>query len=364
MFELTNEQRKCFCLLPVDAAWKKVIVKPSPYDDFITYAYLEGHRVRKVILVNDAENENFRYSELEIDAVLSEDETKLLPKTDKGKEKLFSSSNLLKYTATGMALQYNKKYLSLTNYTGYRDFFHSGYDDPHICNLESFRAWVEEWCRNTGEKELVELKAFANAGRIHQKYREGDFFRYRINRKLYGYGRILLDFEQMRKKKIPFWDIFMGKPLCAAVYHIVTERADVTPDELIGLPLMPSHMIVDDAFFYGEYQIIGNAPLTEAERDYPIHYGKTIQMGAKGVRYQCGKTYIILEDAQALDNRFRNNGIGWHLKVKLPVLEKCIEAHSNQPYWDMYLQGIVDADLRNPKYSDILQRIKTQVGII
>lgn len=363
MFELTNEQRKCFGLLPVDEAWKKVIVKPSPYDDFITYAYLEGHCVRKVILCNEDDPKGFRYSELEIKAMLSEDETVLLPKTSKGKEKPFFSANLLKYTATGMALQYNRKYLSLSNRTSNQTFYHTGYDDPKIDSQDSFRAWVEAWCRDTGEEELAEIEAFAAAGRVHQKFREGDFFRYRINRKLYGYGRILLDFEQMRKKKIPFWDVFMGKPLCVAVYHIVTERDDVTPGELIGLPMMPSHMIMDNAFFYGEYPIIGNAPLTEAEQDYPIYYGNTIRLGAKRVCYQCGKTFISLDNAEALDNRFRNNSIGWLLDMKLPVLQKCVEAHSNQPYWDMYSPYVVDQDLRNPKYADILQRIRAQVGI-
>lgn len=363
MFELTNDQRKCFGLLPVDAGWKKVVVKPSRYDDFITYAYLEGYCVRKVILINEDDPKNFRYSELEIRAKLSEDLTMLLPKTSKGKAKPFSSSNLLKYTATGMSLQYYHHYLTLYNEISCRNFYHTKYDDPKMDGLDSFKAWVEDWCRDTGEKELAEIEEFAATGRAHQKYKEGDFFRYRINRKLYGYGRILLDFDQMRKKQRPIWDIFVGKPLCVAVYHIVTERDDVTPDELIGLPMMPSHMIMDNAFFYGEYPIIGSAPLTEAEQDYPIHYGNAIHMGEKGVCYQCGKTCIKLDDTEVLDRRFRNNGIGWYLNMNLPVLQKCIETNSNQPYWDLYSPNAVEPDLRNPKYANILRQVKTQMGV-
>lgn len=362
MYELTNEQRKCFGLLPVDDAWEKVVVKPSPYDNFITYAYLDGRSVRKVVLISKDESKNLRYSEYAIEAMLSEDHTMLLPKTSRGKEILFSSSNLLKYTAAGMALEFDERYLWLFNATSKQNYYHTWYDETKIPNKDLFKAWVEDWCRETGEKELAEIEKFASVGNVHQKFREGDFFRFRISRKLYGYGRILLDFAQMRKKKIPFWDIFMGKPICAAVYHIVTERDDVTPDELIGLPMLPSCMIMDNVFFYGEYPIIGNAPLTDAEQNYPVHYGPTISAIETGTRYQCGKTFIRLDDAKALDYRFINLAIGFQLNVRLSALQKCIEAHSNQPYWDMSYPSYVDNDLRNPKYAETLQKVRLQMG--
>ena len=36
-------------------------------------------------------------------------------------------------------------------------------------------------------------------------------FRFPIDRRLYGYGRVLLNYDAMRKGNIPFWDVFMGK---------------------------------------------------------------------------------------------------------------------------------------------------------
>ena len=53
MFELTNEQRRCFALPPVLDTWKKIEVKAGPYDDYVTYAYLDGSRITKVIEVSD-----------------------------------------------------------------------------------------------------------------------------------------------------------------------------------------------------------------------------------------------------------------------------------------------------------------------
>ena len=39
MFELTNEQRKCFALVSVNDGWERIKIKSSPYDTFETYAY-------------------------------------------------------------------------------------------------------------------------------------------------------------------------------------------------------------------------------------------------------------------------------------------------------------------------------------
>ena len=68
MFELTNEQRKCFGLLPVESHWALQEVKASPYDNFQTYAYLDGNVIRKCILCG-----RDRFAEYELCEQLSED---------------------------------------------------------------------------------------------------------------------------------------------------------------------------------------------------------------------------------------------------------------------------------------------------
>lgn len=342
--------------------WEKIKVKPSPYDGFLTFAYLDGNIIKKVILFFDVP-ERTMYREFQVDATLSDDGEMILPKTKKGKPRLFTSSNLLKCTPCGMSLNYGGGNLSITNDTSQQAYYNSAYDDVALDGFSAFERWLENWCEGSGEKEQLEIDEFANNKRIHQKYKEGDFFRFRIRRNLYGYGRILLDFSKMRKEKTPFWDIFMGKPLCVAVYHIATEHDDVKPAQLIGLPMLPSHMVMDNIFYYGECPIIANAPITEAEQDYPIHYGNTISVVEKGVRYQCGKTFVALEDENELYYGYRNGDIGFNLNVTLPILRKCIETHSNQPYWDMYYPYTVDQDLRNPKFSEELRQIKMHLGI-
>jgi hypothetical protein len=370
MFELSNEQRKCFALPPILNSWKKVEVKASPYDHYVTYAFLEGRKIVKVIMISEASGREM-YREYGVEQVLSEDGTKILPKTDKGKPQNFTSPNLVNKTPVGMSLYYEKGYISVVNNTSGQCYYRSAYNSVSPHNLSDLSAWVDEWCRNTGEKELIDINEFANRTKIHQKFKEGDFFRYRINRNLFGYGRILVDYAKMRKDKIPFWDVFMGKPLCVGVYHIVTDDANVSPDQLFKLKMLPSQMIMDNIFYYGECEIIGNIPISPNEDNYTIHYGSSIDARKPDfLCYQCGKTYVALEgenelysEKSCMHDGFSNKSIGWDLKVKLDILRECIRKNSNEPYWNMIPYHRANSDLRNPKFKKELKKIKNQMGI-
>lgn len=368
MFELTNEQRKCFSLPLVTDTWKRVEVKASPYDYFVTYAYLDGQKIVKVIQVSDtAERE--MYLEYGVDQTLSEDGTKILPKTDKGKPKNFTSANLVNRTPVGMAISFYRDYVSVINYNSDQCFYRSSYNADELKTLKDFSQWVNNWCVNTGEKELKDINEFSNRTKKHQKFKEGDFFRYRINRSLYGYGRILVDYAKMRKEGIPFWDVFMGKPLCVAVYHIATENTSITPNQLVDLKMLPSQMIMDNIFYYGECEIIGNLPISPTEDNYTIHYGRSIdQRTPERICYQCGKTFVSLVNGKELYKGeflggFSNKGIGWDLDVELPILQECIKKKSNEPYWNMIPTWRAESDLRNPKFKKELKKVKKQMGV-
>ena len=90
MFELTNDQRKCFALEPIHDQWVCIEAKPSPYDQFKTYLYLDGDTIVKCILSGDSQ-----YCEYELSEKVSPDRKYLLPKTTKGNPTLLSSSTIL-----------------------------------------------------------------------------------------------------------------------------------------------------------------------------------------------------------------------------------------------------------------------------
>lgn len=357
MYELTNDQRKCFALASVSDQWDRIEAKPSPYDQFKTYLYLDGDTIVKCILSGDS-----LYCEYELSEMISADRKYLLPKTAKGKPIFLSSSSIQKRHGIGMRLNYIDKNIHLYNEKNECSYYFNSYFDDGICDLNSFSQWVEKWCDETTGTDIADISKFSHMERRHIRYQEGDVFRFKIGRRLYGYGRILLDYDRMRKKKEPFWDILMCKPVVCSVYHIVTDRSDLSVDELKSLRSLPSTTVTDNSLYYGEYDIIGNIPIGEYE-DYPIMYGDSIRAGEKAVYYQCGRTYRRIENGTALYSNYKNNGVSNNLNFTLDILLKCIKEHSNNPYWENFFVRDVEHDLRNPKYANKLVQIKKQFDL-
>ena len=357
MFELTNEQRKCFGLVPVAENWERMEVKASPYDQYKTYIFLNGNSIVKCILSGTN-----LYGEYELSETVTPDHKYLLPKTAKGKPTLLSSSTIQKRYGVGMRLHYSDRNINLYNEATECSYFSNSYLQDNIQDLQGFSQWVTDWCNKTTPDDIADITSFVRATRKHIHYREGDVFRFKIGRRLYGYGRILLDYGKMRKNKEAFWDILMGKPLVCSVFHIVTEQKDLSVDGLKSLPSLPSDIIMDNSLYYGEYEIIGNIPISDAE-DYPILYGNSISATKKGVFYQCGKLYLHKENGNALFHNFRNNGVSFCLNFTLDVLQQCIEENSNIPYWNNYYPHCVDQDLRNPKHSEKLRLVRRQFSL-
>ena len=98
-------------------------------------------------------------------------------------------------------------------------------------------------------------------------------------------------------------------------------------------------------------------------REYTIKfYDKTIRTIYKFIEPK-SNTFSIYNGQCALYSEFRNNGIGWEINVKLPILKKCIELHSNQPYWEQN-NYMTNKDLRNPKFFAEREAVCKQFGVL
>lgn len=360
MFTLSNNQRKCFSITPINEQWESIEAKPSPYDNFKTYLYLDGNTIVKCILSGDE-----IYSEYELSEKITPDKKYLLPKTDRGKPVLLSSSSIQKRTGIGMCLQYYQDSINLYNQKTECSYYHNTYENDNINSITDFSHWIENWCKDTTNDDIEDIISFSKSSRQHIKFKEGDVFRFKINRRLYGYGRVLLDYDKMRKEKIPFWDILMCKPVVCSVYHIATERSDLSVNELKSVLSLPSTIIADNNLYYGEYSIIGNIPVNiNTDEDYPIMYGRGIGITEKpAIFYQCGKVFRKIENGTLLYGGFINNGVNFSLNFKLDILKQCMSENSNDPYWSLYYTHSVNTDLRNPQYKEKLQNVKKQFDL-
>lgn len=370
--ELTNEQRRYLGLETIEPDWERVeipnnCVKPecSTGKDIL---FFDGDMLRKVIWMHD--NGSFRENSYRLRT--QDNRTMIAPITDRGKPKRLNGVNIQRCTPYGMYVDFSGGYerrggVHLANYTTQKTYYSSGFAGIPFMDTAGFQDFLDQWIADTTAGDLAEIQAFAGAKRQRCKYREGDFFRFRYDRRNYGYGRILLDVRKFIKNGGKFWDILMGKALCVSVCHIVTEDPDVSIEELQKLRSCPSEYLMDNRFYYGEYEIIGNAPLPEdqGEIDYPIMYGRSISGRDRDKICYCrGKEYceIPLEGKELLSRDFMNNGISYGFHLNKTLVLECVEAGSNEPFWAKEPEVSHTYDLRNPLYKKELEYVQRQMG--
>lgn len=358
IFELTNEHRKCMGIPEVLSDWELVCIEQG------VYCYFEGDIIRKIIYAEDADVKKRQYAmyrEYNVTACTKENRTILCPKTVRGKEKKLTASNLEKITAEGVCFYYMDGRVTISNNSTQINLYSSHMAGDMELSWQELADFCDRWVKETTSDDLKKVQEFAQQKRKHCKFKEGDYFRYRIDRRNWGYGRILLNVMEQRKKGIRDWDILMGKPVIIEVFHIMTENADMTVEELENLPTIPSQYLMDNAFYYGEYEIIGQGPLPECP-DYPVMYGQSISYTDRNkIMLQCGKIYreLPLEGNKLVPGDFRNNGMGWQIQINADILKACINAGNNAPYWEQDFYYMHE-DLRNPKHKEAREAIFRQ----
>lgn len=351
--ELTNEQRRCLGLLEVEPYWERTDMGDG------NILYFNGDVIRKWIIDREGHSEENTYW-----VKVSPDRTKLLPNTKRGKEKKLTLANLQRMGSEGAYFSF-RGHLSVGNMTNQRTLYSSRTAGLAPMSDEELADFLERWVQETDDAQMAKAKEFAEGARKHCKYEEGDFFRFALDRTHYGYGRILLDVTQRRRRGEKDWEILMGKPLIVKVYHIVTTDPAVPLGLLDGYAACPAQYIMDNRFYYGDYENIGNLPLREGWEDYPVMYGRSISAEEPDkVMLQIGPVYreLPLEGNPVVPGISRNNGIGFGLDVDKAMLEACIAAGSNAPYWERDARR-ASSDIRNPKNRKILKAVLSQFGV-
>lgn len=361
-WELTNEQRRCFGIAPVEEDWERVYLPRSRYDDYDTVIWLDGDRVRYIVRHGE-----LQHIEHALDETLTPDRGFIVPKRS-AKPIRFSAATICKRSAVGMSLCYNRYHrdehgeVSVGNDAN-MVYYRSWSAGESIGLIDDLPRWVADWCAATTDADLADVAAFAALKKQKIKLQEGDVFRFRWTRGKWGYGRILLDYRLMRKQKIPFFDCLMGPPLAIEVFQIVTDDPSLSVDEVLSHAAMPAQNIFDNALHFGEFEIIGHAPIPE-DRDArcPIMYGKSFHVREDRIMYQQGRIFRELPGGKVLGDRdFRNCGIGWSLNVTMPEVLGCM-AHGLSAYWDKPHYDR-QRDLMNPARAELLAAIRKQMGV-
>ena len=365
IFELTNEQRKYLGLIPVEEHWELV-----KFDNGIYY-YFEDDIIRKEIKVS----KNY-YHESELNVKTSENRTMILPKTKRGKIKKFNYTVTQSFSPFGTYFTFSADGVIIANYTSQRTYYSETFTEKEKISLDDLKKWLDKWMKETTEEDLEEIEEFKNAKRKHCKFNEGDFFAFKLSRREWCFGRILMDVSKLRKdenfEKNKNYGLahLMGKPLIIKVYHKISDNKNIDLKELSKCLALPSQAIMDNIFYYGEAIILGNLPLKPEENDMFISVSESISGIDKNIAYlQYGLIYreIPLSDYEKLikdlkigPQTLRREGIGFVIDTY--KLKECIEAKSNSPFWEKYKKHNVP-DLKNPDHIELKRKIFKAFGL-
>ena len=365
IFELTNEQRKYLGLIPVEEHWELV-----KFDNGIYY-YFEDDTIKKEIKVS----KNY-YHEAELNEKTAENRTMILPKTKRGKIKKFNYTATESFSPFGTYFTFSTNGVIIANYTTQRTYYSEIFSEKEKISLDNLKKWLDKWMKETTEEDLEEIEEFKNAKRKHCKFNEGDFFAFKISRREWCFGRILLDVSKLRKdenfKKNKNYGLanLMGKPLIIKVYHKISDNKNIDLKELSKCLALPSQAIMDNIFYYGEAIILGNLPLKPEENDMFISVSESISGIDKNIAYlQYGLIYreIPLSDYEKLikdlkigPQTLRREGIGFGIYTD--DLKECIEAKSNSPFWKKYKKHNIP-DLKNPDHIELKRKIFKAFGL-
>ena len=365
IFELNNEQRKYLGLIPVEEHWELV-----KFDNGIYY-YFEDDIIRKEIKVS----KNY-YHESELNVKTSENRTMILPKTKRGKIKKFNYTVTQSFSPFGTYFTFSADGVIIANYTSQRTYYSETFTEKEKISLDDLKKWLDKWMKETTEEDLEEIEEFKNAKRKHCKFNEGDFFAFKLSRREWCFGRILMDVSKLRKdenfEKNKNYGLahLMGKPLIIKVYHKISDNKNIDLKELSKCLALPSQAIMDNIFYYGEAIILGNLPLKPEENDMFISVSESISGIDKNIAYlQYGLIYreIPLSDYEKLikdlkigPQTLRREGIGFVIDTY--KLKECIEAKSNSPFWEKYKKRNVP-DLKNPDHIELKRKIFKAFGL-
>ena len=365
IFELTNEQRKYLGLIPVEEHWELV-----KFDNGIYY-YFEDDTIKKEIKVS----KNY-YHEAELNEKTAENRTMILPKTKRGKIKKFNYTATESFSPFGTYFTFSADGVIIANYTSQRTYYSETFTEKEKISLDDLKKWLDKWMKETTEEDLEEIEEFKNAKRKHCKFNEGDFFAFKLSRREWCFGRILMDVSKLRKdenfEKNKNYGLahLMGKPLIIKVYHKISDNKNIDLKELSKCLALPSQAIMDNIFYYGEAVILGNLPLKPEENDMFISVSESISGIDKNIAYlQYGLIYreIPLSDYEKLIKELkigaqtlRREGIGFVIDTY--KLKECIEAKSNSPFWEKYKKRNVP-DLKNPDHIELKRKIFKAFGL-
>jgi len=366
-YELTNDQRKYFGLDPIEHDWDRVIFKGDFYrPESILYYYKDT--IKRQIVSTEKEYSETHYNELTRDRAI------LLPKTGKGKEKKLSASALEQRQPKGVYLIIINGHLTIGNYHSQTTFYSTYWHNKPQAE-KTIADIVNDYIANSPEDHFIEIEKYKNSKRQNNKFKSGDYFCFKLDRTNFGFGRLLLDVNKIRKQKLingfHGLKLLMGPPLLIELFAFCSATKEVGIEELDRQPKLPSDVMMDNLLFYGEFEIIGHREIKDDEFDFPISYGRSLDQ-RRVVFLQWGLIHKELPQERfnkyvTGEREFDQNPYGYYSIGFNPHYDRAdvLSAISNNGVFifDNSRDYKAKWDLRNPKNKDVKNELFKVFGL-
>jgi hypothetical protein len=262
LYELKNDQRKYFGLIPVEENWERRQLSST------IYVYFDRNKIVKVL--------NFGWGYLEYDTDINTVNREILvPRTAKGKEQKLTIARILKIKGSGVQFSGSFQGGNIHVYDNKRNvFFIKSYSqDSDIKSYEDIDCWISNYITHAPSDYFEWLTDQLTRRRARVKIEAGDFIAFKLTQTEFGFARILANICEDGKRNIVernklYW--FHPSSIIVAPYAFFANTQTFSIQELVKKPTLPAVCMFDIAVYRGEMPIIGHMPLSEKEKQIPI----------------------------------------------------------------------------------------------
>jgi hypothetical protein len=364
-FELKDEHRIYLGLNPLRKDWDRVEFAKG----FV--CYFDKDVIKKTIFYDE---DNTAFTERD-EEIRTNRRNKIIPKTDRGKEKPITLTNILDYNAASTHFNFGfqpKPYINWYIGAIKLDAENNAPDLMGAKSLAQFDSKMADFIRSTPNDHLeriAKLKTTKKGRTKPVRFKMGDFFAVATKFDLYGtpteyiFGRHLLNIAELRKRavvdKIHHWRNLMTIVQLVTLYDYTASSLIVDLEAVKRSPKIPAFHMMDDALTRGEYPIVGNLPLEAEELDFPMHYGGYMHNDDREGFY-FGWGVCMIDNVRAFEfngndtyERYRNNGVGFGAS-NISLLDELRE--DRPPYFE-------HTDILHPNVAELKEKILKSLGV-
>jgi hypothetical protein len=260
-FELSNHERKFFGLRSIESHWDKVSLD-SQID-----VYFDGDKIEKVV------GNGVGYF-IEYDVEINTRERKiLLPKTTRGKEQKISASKVSKIKGSGAQFTASlfRGGVHVYNNRTNSFFIKSFPEEGEMKSFDNVKTWIQKYIRNVPDDHFEWLETELNSERKTINAKKGDIIAFKISGAEWAFARVLQNtYDEMQKLQNDF-PLFRWHPrsLIVAPYAWYATSLKVDIHSLVTKETLPSLCIFDIEVYRGQMPVIGNLPLSSADKKIP-----------------------------------------------------------------------------------------------